>query len=404
MPKLTEALTKETPYVSRGQHFIRDSEQPGFALRVTKGTKSFVLEKRVHGRMRRMTLGRVGRLSLEEARHQALKMAEDISRGAVPEPLRTRPTFGELADLYLDRHVPHKRSGRNDRAVLRNYLASWRSRKLTEIGREEIESLHKTIGQRAAYQANRVIALLRKMFNLASEWGLFIGDNPAAGVVFHKEERRMRFLQPAELPRVFQALQEEKNEYVRLAFVTAILTGARREEVLTMRWEDVNVERAIWRIPQAGGAPPHIVPIPGLLVSLLHPLSKNSNNPYVFVGEGSQGHLVNVKRAWQRIRRRAEITDVRVSDLRRTFAAWLAAAGESWEVIAQALNFRSPATTAIYAQLRVDPIREALERNAKRMVLGGGKIGPAFAKQTAVTTPVPNPLLVLTAPSKVKTD
>jgi integrase len=404
MPKLTEALLKEIPYASRGQEFIRDSEQPGFALRVTKGTKSFVLEKRVHGRMRRLTLGRVGRLSLEEARQQAIKLTADISRGAVPERLRTRPTFGELVDLYLEHHVPHKRSGRNDRAVLRNYLLAWRPRKLTEIVREDIESLHSEIGQRATYQANRVVALLRKMFNLATDWGLFTGNNPAAGIVFHKEEKRTRFLQPAELPRMFHALQEEKNEYVRLAFVTAILTGARREEVLTMKWEDINFERAMWRVPQPSGAPPHIVPLPGLLMSLLQHLSKHGDNPYVFVGDGAEGHLVNVKRAWQRIRRRAEITDVRLNDLRRTFAAWLAAAGEGWSVISQALNFRSPATTAVYAQLKVDPIREALERNAKRMVLGGGKIGPAFAKQSAVTTPVPNPLLILTAPSKVKTE
>ena len=403
MPKLTDALVEKIPYISSGQKFIRDSEQPGFALRVTKGTKSFVLEKRVHGRMRRVTLGRLGALALEEARQEATRLATEISQGAVPERLRKRRTFGELADLYLERHVPRKRSGRNDRAVLRNYLAGWRPRPVGEITREEIERLHREIGQRAAYQANRVVALLRKMFNLASDWGLFTGDNPAADIAFHKEEKRTRFLQPDELPRVFKALQEEKNEHLRAAFVTAILTGARREEVLTMKWDDVNLDRATWRVPQPEGAPPHIIPLPGLLLGLLQQIPRVAGNPYVFVGESAGGHLVNVKRGWQRIRMRAAITDVRVHDLRRTFAAWLAAAGESWSVIAQALNHRSPATTAVYAQLKLDPIRDALERNARRMVLGGGKIGPAFDKQKAA--PVPNPMLILTAPeSKVKTE
>jgi len=405
MPKLTQSVAENAPLSSDGQSFIRDSELAGFALRVTKGTKSFVLEKRIHGQMRRVTIGRFGTLTVDEARQQAALLATEISRGLVPKSIRKKPSFGELADLYLERHVPGKRSGRNDRAVLRNHLAGWRSRTLTEIRRDDVARLHAEIGQAAPYQANRVVALLRKMFNLAATWGLFGGENPAAQIAFHPEEKRQRFLQPDELPRVFEALKEEKNEYVRVAFVTAILTGARREEVLTMKWEDLNLERAVWRVPQGNGAPPHVIPLPGLLVNLLQQQRRAGSNPYVFVGEGAQGHLVNVKRTWHRIRTKAGIADVRIHDLRRTFAAWLSAAGESLSVVGQIMNHRSPVTTAAYGALRVDPIREALERNARRMVLGGGKIGPAFANQKPGATAQSNPLLILTAPeSEVKKD
>jgi integrase len=394
---LTQSLADAIPHVPTGQKFIRDSELSGFALRVTKASKSFVFEKRVLGRMRRVTLGRIGVLSASEARQQAIRMAEEISKGTVPGRLRKKRTFGELADLYLERHVWTKRSARNDRAVLRHHLHALRPRPLSEITPHDIQHVHSELGRTAPYQANRVVALVRKMFNLALDWGLFSGDNPAATIAFHPEEKRQRYLLPEELPRVFEALKEEQNEYARAAFVTAILTGARRHEILEMKWEDLDFKEQVWRVPQMRGGPPHTVPLPADLVPLLQHLPKVENNPYVFVSEHSQGHLVNIKRAWQRIRARANIADVRVQDLRRTFGAWLAASGESVSLIGEVLNHRSSVTTARYASLKLDPIREVLERNARRMVLGAGKIGPAFAKTKTAST-AQNPLMVLTAP------
>ena len=401
---LTQSVVDTIPHVPTGQKFIRDSDLPGFALRVTQASKSFVFEKRIQGRMRRMTLGRTGALTASEARQQATRMAQEILQGTVPGRLRRKRSFGELADLYLERHVWTKRSARNDRAVLRNHLQALRPRPLSEITAHDIQRLHSELGRTAPYQANRAVALVRKMFNLALEWGLFSGDNPAATIAFHPEEKRQRYLLPEELPRVFEAMKEEQNEYARAAFVTAILTGARRQEILEMKWEDLDFKQQVWRVPQVRGGPPHTVPLPVDLLPLLQHLPKTNNNPYVFVSEGSEGHLVNIKRAWQRIRARANIADVRVQDLRRTFGAWLAASGESLSLIGQVLNHRSPATTAHYASLKLDPIREILERNAKRMILGAGKIGPAFAT-TKTTSTAPNPLLVLTASeSKIEKD
>src|SRR4029077_14444759 len=115
--------------------------------------------------------------------------------------------------------------------------------------------LHGELGRTAPYQANRALALLRKMFNLALGWGVFLGENPATGIRFHPEEKRQRYLLPDELPRVFEALKEERNEYARAAFVTSILTGARRREVLEMKWEDLDLDPAGWRgPPRKGGA------------------------------------------------------------------------------------------------------------------------------------------------------
>src|SRR6266498_1360215 len=144
--------------------FLRDSGLPGFALRITKGSKTFVYEKRIHGRMRRTTLGRLGVITLHDAREQASAMAVDIAKGIVPARIRKKATFGELADRYLEQHAPRKRSARNDRAVLKNHLADWRHRTLIEITSDEIQRLHEELGRGTPYQANRVVALLRKMF------------------------------------------------------------------------------------------------------------------------------------------------------------------------------------------------------------------------------------------------
>ena len=400
MPKLTQALAEQTSHPSQGQCFIRDDALPGFALRVTKGCKTFVLEKRIQGRMRRMTIGRLGQLTVEAAREQATTLSAQIERGAVPEQVQKKPTFGQLADLYLQRHAPHKKSARNDQAVLRNHLSYWRSQKLAEITRRDVVLLHMKIGESMPYQANRIVALVRKMFNLAVIWGLFAGENPAAGVGFYKEQKRHRFLQPDELPRLFKALKEEPNEYARAAFMTALLTGARPGAVLTMKWDDLvdlSRERLVWRIPQARGAP-DVMPLVQPLRDVLKQLPHRQDNPYVFAGQSRAEHLVNLKRAWHRIRVKAEIGDVRINDLRRTLFAWLAAGGESPTLMGQILHHAGGATADPDAGLYLDPIREVLERNSKRMLVSG-KIGPAFAKGTTASSALPrNPLLILTAP------
>jgi integrase len=206
------------------------------------------------------------------------------------------------------------------------------------------------------------------MFNLARDLGLHAGENPATRIQMFSEESRDRFVQPEELPRLFQAIAEEADPAVRAVVLTALLTGARRTEVLTMRWDEVSLTRAEWRIPQTKAGRPHLLPLPHALVATLRSLSRVEGNPYVFVGQHGVGHLHDMKRAWERIRMKAGIRDVRLHDLRRTVGSWLAGSGESLPLIGTVLNHRDVSTTAIYARLNLDPVRQALERNASRML------------------------------------
>jgi len=146
------------------------------------------------------------------------------------------------------------------------------------------------------------------------------------------------------------------------------LTGARRAEVLTMRWDDLSLTRAEWRIPHTKAGRPHLLPMPHALVATLRSLPRVQGNPYVFPGLDGAGHLQNMKRAWDRIRVKAGIHDVRFHDLRRTVGSWLAGSGESLQLIGKVLNHRDVSTTAIYARLNLDPVRHALERNATKML------------------------------------
>jgi integrase len=372
MPRLTKQVIDETPFPSAGQVFVRDTGLPGFALRVTPGRKSFILEKRIRGRMRRLTIGPYGPLTVDQARKLAAAHVGAIAQGDDPAQVRQdrlhEPTFADLTAQYLERHAPRKRSGRDDRGMLNTHLLVFRTRKLTDLDRNDVAGLHAQVGDTAPYRANRLVALLRKMFNLARDWGLYEGENPATRIQLFHEESRDRFVQPEELPRLFQAIAEEADPSVRAVVLTALLTGARRTEVLTMQWDEVSLTRAEWRIPHTKAGRPHLLPVPHALVATLRSLPRVEGNPYVFVGQNGAGHLHDMKRAWDRIRVKAGIHDVRFHDLRRTVGSWLAGSGESLQLIGAVLNHRDVSTTAIYARLNLNPVRQALERNASKML------------------------------------
>ncbi|WP_447974207.1 tyrosine-type recombinase/integrase [Nitrospira sp. Kam-Ns4a] len=381
--KLTKRVIEQTPCPTTGQVFVRDTELPGFAVRLTPGAKTFILEKRIHGQVRRITLGRYGVLTVEQARAEAIKKTAEIVAGGDPaaarQAARAVPTWGDLEDRYRAEWLPRKRSARNDLALLEHKLADWRRWPLTAITRAEVSKVHTAIGKAHPYQANRLLALVRKMFNLAEVWGLYPGPNPCKGIPPFPEEKRDRFVTPAELPRLWRAIQEEPNEYVRAAFILCLLTGARRGEVLAMKWEDLDVEHGLWRIPQTKANRPHYVPLPRPALEELTKLPRLADNPYVFPGRGGRGHLVAVSKPWQAIQRRARLEDVRIHDLRRTVGSWLAASGASLPLIGKALNHSQPRTTAIYARLQVDAVRAALEANAAKMLTVIGAARPAEA-------------------------
>ena len=232
-----------------------------------------------------------------------------------------------------------------------------------DVARAEIARLHLAMKDKP-YQANRTLALLSKFFNWCEKHGFRVdGSNPCRHVDKYRERRHERFLSAQELARLGEALADaERAGKASPVIVGALrllaLTGARLSEILTLRWEHVDLENACLRLPNSKTGQKSIyLNAPALAV--LNSLPRLEANPYVIPGERLGAHLVNLQKPWRRIRALAKLKDVRIHDLRHSFASVAAASGQSLYVIGSLLGHSQPQTTSRYAHLSADPLRAA---------------------------------------------
>ena len=357
-----------------------DTTKRGLKLRVRpSGVKTFLLYRKIKGNPERIVIGRFPDITIEEARKQIdilnAKIATGINPNEEKRGMRAEITLGGLFSQYIERYAKiHKSSWQRDIEQFNLYLKEWENKKLSAIRKSHIQKLHVDIGaNRGKYTANRLLALLHTMFNKAIEWGREI-PNPAHGIKKFKEKSRDRFIQADELPRFFQALSEEPNIAVRDYVLLSLLTGARRSNVLAMRWEEVNFERTTWTIPMTKTGESHTVPLIPTAIEILNSRQEKNtnNNPWVFPGTGITGHLVETKKPWKRILDKAGIKDLRIHDLRRSLGSWQAATGANLSIIGKTLAHKNVSTTAIYARLNIDPIREAMNKATNAMLSAAG--------------------------------
>jgi integrase len=252
------------------------------------------------------------------------------------------------------------------------------------VTRADIARLHHSLSA-TPYQANRLLAVLRKLFNWAEARGYRQdASNPCRHVERNPEKARERFLSAAELARLGAALDEagragEVSPWMVAAMRLLVLTGARLSEILTLRWDHVALDRAELRLPDSKtGAKTIHLPPPA--VELLAALPRLAGNPFVICGRREGRHLVNLEKPWRAVRARAGLDDVRLHDLRHSFASVAAAGGMSLPVIGALLGHSQPATTARYAHLAADPLKAAAaaigERLAGAMQPGGAEVVP----------------------------
>jgi integrase len=369
-------LLDKLPLPEKGRRvYYYDSKTRGLALAVSgTGNKTFVLYRKVRGKPERLTLGHYPEIGVEQARGLASEANAAIAQGKNPgdqrRKVRDEWTLDALFSQYLEHHAkPHKRSWEEDQAQYRRYLQQeWGKRKLSGLHRAELQALHTRLGQaHGPYAANRLLALLRSLFGKAAEWG-WEGGNPADGIKQFSEKARERFLQADELPRLFAALAEENNPAMRDYVLLSLLTGARKTNVLSMRWQDVHLERQTWQIPRTKNGTPQTVPLVAEALAILGKRRANAgDSEFVFPGSGKRGHLVEPKKAWQRILERAGLENLRLHDLRRSLGSWQAATGANLAVIGKTLNHKDMKSTAIYARLNLEPVRAAMETATQAM-------------------------------------
>lgn len=369
----TKAALVKAPAAGKGRDYYYDEREKGLQMAVTAtGTKTFYLYKRIDGKPERVLLGRFPDLSVENARKLAAEAKGKIATGNNPQKekraIRDEMTFGALFAEYLEKYSKvHKRSWAYDEREVNKFLSHWFKRKISSIEKTDVDRLHAKVGkENGKYQANRLLERIRAIFNKAIEWG-WNGTNPADGIKKFKEQSRDRFLQPDELPRFFEALANEPNEAARDFFVLSLLTGARKSNLLAMRWKEINFTAETWRIAQTKNSDPLTVHLPKQAMDILKERKLVSESPWVFPGSGSSGHLADPKKAWKRILTEARIEDLRIHDLRRTLGSYQAATGANGYIIGKSLGHRSQQSTAIYARLNLDPVRDSVNKATEAM-------------------------------------
>lgn len=369
---------------AKGREYHYDDRKPGLALCLTAaGGKIWYYYRKIDGRPTRVRIAGYRELSLENARKTVDAMALKVAAGENPQTAkrqrREEATLGDLWVKWLDYAKGHKKTWAEDEAQWNRYLKRWENRRLSTVKKADVQSLHARIGKdNGRYAANRALALLRAMFNKADEIGWQKG-NPCSKIKSFKEESRDRFIQAAEMPRFFQALEEEPSPVLRGFFLTCLLTGARRGNVQRMRWEHIDLGNSLWRIPDTKRGEPQVIPLSPVALQVVVALQPESKDGWVFPAfrRGKVGHLSDPMPAWRRICKRAGLKNLRIHDLRRSMGSWMALGGSSLQIIGKALGHTRPETTAIYSRLEVDPIRSAINQATASMLTAGGLLeGP----------------------------
>ena len=355
--------------------YLWDRELHGFGLKVTPaGSKVYLVQYQLggrKGRTRRVTIGRHGELTPTAARAEAKRLLGEIAAGRDPADERDKVKGGKSLAVVLEQFMAEHVRPKLKASTAREYERSARlyivprlgRRPVGDLMRQDIAKLHYELGD-TPYQANRTLALLSKFFGWAEKHGLRPdGSNPCRHVEKYREGRRERFLSQAELGRLGDALREAEKDKTCSPWVIAAIrlltfTGARRNEILTLRWEHVSEEHECLMLPDSktGRKAIHLNP-PAL--DVLQSIPRLEGNPYVICGERPWRHLVNLEKPWQRIRKAAKLEDVRLHDLRHSFASVAASGGQSLIVIGKMLGHSQPATTARYAHLADDPVKAA---------------------------------------------
>ena len=432
MPRITKRFV-EAAEVRDKDYIICDDDLPGFAVRVLpSGKRFYLIQYRVGARFRRMSLGRHGVLTAEQARRQAFTLLAAVKNGEDPagerREARRAATVAELAERFDREHIAIRLkpgTAREYRRNLRRFILPALGRlKVAEVTRADIARFHHDL-RHIPYQANRNLEVISKMFTLAELWGLRPdGSNPRRHIRKYPEEKRERYLSPTELAALGEALALAEQEGVEDVYAIAairllIFTGCRLNEIMTLKWEHVDFTSAGLRLSDSKtGA--RVVHLGAPALDLLRRIPRRPRNPWVICGRKPGERRTDLQPPWQRHRLRATVrlwaradgtdaaelvahlerrlgreptygecmmaaarqglelpaglTDVRIHDLRHSFASGAVALGESLPMIGKLLGHTQVQTTARYAHLAADPVKAAAERVSGTIatMLGGG--------------------------------
>lgn len=365
--KLTKtAVDGATPKANR--YRLNDSLVPGLSVLVLpSGAKTYYLRHRtMDGVQRELKLGTPSELTPDDARRLARDALAKVREGRDPaaerRQLRDAPTLTDLAARYMERHGRRKRSGFNDEILWRRHLLpALGAIKVARLTREQVREFH--VAHDRPTTANRALEVLSKAMGLAEEWGWRqASTNPCTGIKAHPEQLRRRYMTTDELARLRAALDAWEAPGLPWRFAQLVrlllLTGARLREVMEARWSWVDWGRRVIEVPaDKGKTGAATIQLSDRAVAILRELRHASNSEWIIAGAGD-GPLVGYRGLWLKLLAQAGIEDLRVHDLRHTFASYSLSGGQTLGTVGQLLGHRSTQTTTRYAHL----INEAAQR------------------------------------------
>lgn len=373
MPKITKRLVEAAEPRDK-DYIICDDDLAGFAVRILpSGRRSYIAQYRIGNRYRRMSLGAHGVLTPEKARRMAFKVLAAVKDGEDPAGERSRArkacTVKELAERFDEEHISVRLkpgTAREYRRNLRRFILPALGRlKVAEVTRADIAKFHHDL-RHIPYQANRNLEVISKMFVLAEMWGMRPdGSNPRLHIKKYPEEKRERYLSQEELTSLGTVLSEAEqigveDIYAISAIRLLIFTGCRLNEIMSLKWTEVDLENSCLRLSDSKtGA--RVVHLGAPALDLLTNLKRQPNNPWVICGKIPGTNRKEIQKFWQRIRHRAGIDDVRIHDLRHSFASNAVSQGMSLPMIGKLLGHTQVQTTARYAHLAADPVKAAAD-------------------------------------------
>jgi len=379
-------LTKravEAAEVQSAEYMLWDGELPGFGVRIMpSGRRSYLVQYRTGRRSRRITLGPHGVLTADQARGMAIEALAEVRSGGDPagerKERRSALTVHELAARFDAEHIAvhlKESTACEYRRNLRRFILPALGRhKVLEVTRADVARFHHDL-RHIPYQANRNLEIISKMFNLAEMWGLRPdGSNPRKHLRKYPEQKRERFLSPSELRRLGEVLDAMEAERVELPSAIAavrllLLSGCRLNEIMKLCWDHVDLGDGLLRLPDSKtGA--KTVQLGEAALAVLKGIERQPFNRHVIYGTLAGKPLADLQPFWQRLRARAGLKDVRIHDLRHTYASVAVAAGQGLPMIGKLLGHSQVQTTARYAHLAGDPVRAAANDVSEAIAAG----------------------------------
>lgn len=395
MPNLNDKFIKSLP-LPKGKHKIYwDGRLIGLGIRITdNNAKSFVLRYVINGRERKYTLGGYPALSYSAARDMAIQMKGEITKGNDPlderQAIHNIPTVKQLAEDFLKakEKVLRPRTMKDYREFFfkKHIVPKFGNLKIDSIGKKEIENFHRSFSE-TPRMGNRVLEIMRVMFNTALSWEI-LEKNPTQGIKKFPEHKRERYLSEDEIGRLTKTLDAEPNQMSANIIRLILLTGSRKGEVLSARWQDFEGE--VWAKPAFLTKQNKIsrIPLSPEAVDILQKMKTKivtekklatftdnrivSTEQYLFYNIQTKTHQKDIKRFWLEVCKKAKIKNATIHDLRHTFASVLVSNGIGLEVIGKLVGHSNIRTTQRYAHLADSALKQATNIMSSKVVKRSG--------------------------------